>query len=89
MKDSTARTLSELRQFREWVRQEKARGASDAVRDAILERLQTEDNPNSWLQGPAARYFDAGGAPDYSKIEVARGDIEQLGVDRHERLTKM
>ena len=86
MKDSAEQTLSEVRQFKEWIRQEKARGASDAIRDAILERVQTDDNPNSWLQGPAERYLGDDRASDFNKIEEVLNEIEKLCIDRHERV---
>ena len=46
----------------------------------ILENLQTEDNPNSWLQEPTKRYLRDGGVPDQSKTMATLENIENCAA---------
>ena len=33
----------------------------ESIKQVLMEKLQTEDNPESWLQGPAERYLNSDG----------------------------
>ena len=59
MKESTERVLHEVHYFTEQIVNDFAEENTDGVRAKILQHLQTEDNSESWLIGPAERYLQS------------------------------
>ena len=61
----------------------------EALKQRILDQLQTDDNPNSWLQGPKQRYLNDADEPVLERIQHALGEIRKISEERLQMLTEM
>ena len=71
MKQSAERKVQEISQSTDEIRQFFEHGDINTIEQKIVDIVQSDNNPHSWLKGPKQRYLDDQDEPNQEHIASA------------------